>query len=118
MLFQILNCMPIILIYISRFAFVTMTTVGYGDKVPRTIVGRIVAMIWSIIGIALISLITASLTTVLQEVIVGNAGAASIENNNMGVIADRIERHLVLREGGMPVGMPHSVKYLPRERIE
>jgi ABC-type amino acid transport substrate-binding protein len=47
------------------WAVVTMTTVGYGDKAPRTLGGRIVAIIWMIASIILISSFTAAITTSL-----------------------------------------------------
>jgi polar amino acid transport system substrate-binding protein len=47
------------------WAMVTMTTVGYGDKAPKTIGGRIFALIWMIISIVFIAGFTASITTQL-----------------------------------------------------
>jgi len=44
---------------------VTMTTVGYGDRIPQTIAGRIVAMVWMFSGIILISSFTATISSVL-----------------------------------------------------
>jgi len=48
------------------WAAVTMTTVGYGDKAPKTIGGRIVAIVWMLASIVLIAgftaVISASLT--------------------------------------------------------
>lgn len=44
---------------------VTMTTVGYGDKSPVTLGGRIIALIWMFAGIIAISGITASITSAL-----------------------------------------------------
>jgi len=44
---------------------VTMTTVGYGDKAPATLVGRVVAIIWMFAGIIIISSFTAAITTAL-----------------------------------------------------
>ena len=44
---------------------VTATTVGYGDRVPRSTPGRLVALIWMFAGIILISFFTASVTTQL-----------------------------------------------------
>jgi ABC-type amino acid transport substrate-binding protein len=44
---------------------VTMTTVGYGDKAPVTIWGRIAAIVWMFAGIITISSFTAAITSVL-----------------------------------------------------
>jgi len=45
------------------WAAVTMTTVGYGDKAPRTLGGRTVAIVWMLASIILISSFTAAITT-------------------------------------------------------
>lgn len=47
------------------WAAVTMTTVGYGDKSPRSAGGRIVAVVWMFAAILLISAFTASVTSAL-----------------------------------------------------
>jgi polar amino acid transport system substrate-binding protein len=47
------------------WAMVTMTTVGYGDKAPKTAGGRIVALIWMIFSIVYIATFTANITTAL-----------------------------------------------------
>jgi len=47
------------------WAIVTMTTVGYGDKAPKTTGGRIFALIWMIFSIIFIASFTASITTSL-----------------------------------------------------
>ena len=47
------------------WAMVTMTTVGYGDKAPKTIGGRIVALIWMIFSIVFIASFTANITASL-----------------------------------------------------
>lgn len=44
---------------------VTMTTVGYGDKTPKTMGGRIVAIIWMIFSVVFIASFTANITTSL-----------------------------------------------------
>lgn len=43
------------------FVFVTMTTVGYGDITPTTVVGRLVAILTSFIGIVLVAIIILNL---------------------------------------------------------
>ena len=47
------------------WAMVTMTTVGYGDKAPKTMGGRIFAIIWMIFSIVFIASFTANITTQL-----------------------------------------------------
>jgi ABC-type amino acid transport substrate-binding protein len=55
---------------------VTMTTVGYGDKAPRTVPGRCVALVWMFTGVIIISSITAAITSALTVRQLG----ASIKN--------------------------------------
>jgi ABC-type amino acid transport substrate-binding protein len=45
------------------WAVVTITTVGYGDKTPKTLLGRAVAVLWMLGSLALISLLTTSLVS-------------------------------------------------------
>lgn len=47
------------------WAIVTMTTVGYGDKCPRKVGGRLVAAIWMLIGIMWFAAFTATLSSTL-----------------------------------------------------
>ncbi|GGP20080.1 potassium channel protein [Thermocladium modestius] len=49
------------------FVMETITTVGYGDIVPQTTIGRVVDMVIMPIGIAVISILTASIATLLTE---------------------------------------------------
>jgi ABC-type amino acid transport substrate-binding protein len=45
------------------WAIVTLTTVGYGDKAPKTLGGRMVALIWMFASVILIAGFTAAITT-------------------------------------------------------
>jgi polar amino acid transport system substrate-binding protein len=47
------------------WACVTVVTVGYGDRVPRSFWGRVVAVFWMFIGLFLISNFTATITSEL-----------------------------------------------------
>lgn len=47
------------------WAAVTMTTVGYGDKSPRTLGGRLVGLVWMFAAIIIISSFTAAIATSL-----------------------------------------------------
>ncbi len=47
------------------WAAVTMTTVGYGDKAPKTFAGRLIGFVWMFAGIILISFFTATIASSL-----------------------------------------------------
>jgi voltage-gated potassium channel len=48
-------------------AFTTAATVGYGDTVPKTEAGRAFAVLVVLLGLAVLSLVTASLAAVFVE---------------------------------------------------
>lgn len=45
------------------WAFVTATTVGYGDISPHTLYGRIIAMVLMVVGIGLLGTVTSTITS-------------------------------------------------------
>jgi ABC-type amino acid transport substrate-binding protein len=45
------------------WAVVTMTTVGYGDKTPKTTAGRVIAVVWMLASVALISILSTSIVS-------------------------------------------------------
>lgn len=58
----------------------TMTTVGYGDKTPKTALGRVVAILWMLSSLVLVSLLSTSLVSRLTaERVESRDHAASIE---------------------------------------
>jgi voltage-gated potassium channel len=46
------------------WAVVTVTTVGYGDAVPHSVEGQVVAMVVMLVGIGFLSVLTASIASV------------------------------------------------------
>ena len=69
------------------WAFVTLTTVGYGDVYPMTAAGRIVAVFTMIFGIALYSLVVANLTFFVEQQ--GRRRAQEEEKNKACVHAQK-----------------------------
>ncbi|XP_066910715.1 uncharacterized protein [Clytia hemisphaerica] len=49
------------------WAFVSMTTVGYGDRTPSSPAARIFAVLWILIGITIFNMYTAGLTSALSD---------------------------------------------------
>ena len=47
------------------YCFVTMTTVGYGDEVPKHFISRLLCLVWMLVGLMLTAIIT---TTVMEAV--------------------------------------------------
>jgi polar amino acid transport system substrate-binding protein len=72
------------------WAAVTMTTVGYGDKAPRTRAGRIIGGIWMFAAVLLISVFTAHITSTLT--VTGLAGRvrgpADLPHVRVGTLRD------------------------------
>ncbi len=73
------------------WAVVTMTTVGYGDKCPRKISGRLVAAVWMIIGIMWFAAFTATLSTVLT--------LNRLQSGSIKSVADLDQRRVTVIEG-------------------
>lgn len=48
------------------WAFVTMTTVGYGDRAPKSFLARIFCILWILVGIIIIAIFTAIVTASLS----------------------------------------------------
>lgn len=72
------------------FAAVTMTTVGYGDKSPRSLGGRIVALVWMFAAIIIISSITAAIASALtvSQLETNVQGLNDLYNTNVGTIGE------------------------------
>jgi len=71
------------------WSVVTMTTVGYGDKCPKKISGRIIASIWIITGIMWFAGFTATLSSALTVTRIehrGIKGLSDLNNKHVAVI--------------------------------
>jgi ABC-type amino acid transport substrate-binding protein len=72
------------------WAAVTSTTVGYGDKTPRTRAGRVIGVIWMFAAVVLIALFTAQVTSSLTVTsLTGRVrGPADLAHVKVGAIPD------------------------------
>ncbi|HIK38052.1 MAG: transporter substrate-binding domain-containing protein [Geminocystis sp.] len=72
------------------WAVVTLLTVGYGDKTPKSIPGRIVATIWMFSSVLLISYFTASITSILtvQQLSSNISSVGDLGDKLIGTVAN------------------------------
>ena len=75
------------------WSFVTMTTVGYGDVVPVTLLGKAVSVVWMFFGLMVASVYTATLT----NAVTGTHGL-EIKGQNVSVVQDSHEEYFVERD--------------------
>jgi voltage-gated potassium channel len=69
------------------WALVTITTVGYGDVVPHSILGRLVGLVIMVSGVVLVSLFTATIASIFVErKIKEGEGLESIKDKNHIII--------------------------------
>lgn len=86
------------------WAVQTVTTVGYGDHVPTTTAGRLLAALVMLIGLAFLAVITAAITSAFvaraSEERTGRAGgAAPATEHDVRDIKERLDRiEVLLRE--------------------
>ncbi|XP_028393849.1 uncharacterized protein LOC114518121 [Dendronephthya gigantea] len=69
------------------WAVVTMTTVGYGDKTPKSFPARLLTVLWMITGTIVTSLFTANVTTVLTTKNV--AALQNVLGQKVGVLSSK-----------------------------
>jgi ABC-type amino acid transport substrate-binding protein len=88
---------------------VTMTTVGYGDKAPKTVGGRAVALIWMFASLIMISGFTAAIATALTvDSLQSNIrGPADLAGLRVGVVAGSSASE-VLRRDRLGLQRPRS----------
>lgn len=83
------------------WAAVTMTTVGYGDKSPKTVGGRIISLIWMFAGLIMISGFTAAITSSLtvNKLDVGINSLADLNNVRVGTVRSSSSEEYLTQNG-------------------
>jgi polar amino acid transport system substrate-binding protein len=83
------------------WAAVTMTTVGYGDKAPKTLGGRLVGLVWMFAGIIVISSFTAAMTSSLTLSTLGSliSGPEDLYNVKVATISHSTSEKYLNRQG-------------------
>ena len=84
------NCGPFVGVY---WSFVTMTTVGYGDVIPVTYLGRLLSVLCMFMGLIVASTLTATLTDVVNGI-----KTLSIAGHDVGVLENSHEEYFVQRD--------------------
>lgn len=76
------------------WATVSLTTVGYGDIYPTSTIGRIVTMVSSILGIAIVALPAGIITAGLMEILNGKeaSGENSDEIRNEEAVVEKVNQ--------------------------
>jgi ABC-type amino acid transport substrate-binding protein len=82
------------------WAAVTMTTVGYGDKAPVTLGGRLVAIVWMFAGLIMVSGFTAAVTSALT---VGSlqgdiSGPRDLQRAHVATVANTVSARYLANE--------------------
>jgi polar amino acid transport system substrate-binding protein len=90
------------------WASVTMTGVGYGDTVPRSLPGRILGMTWMFLGVLMISIFTATVASSLtsQKLRSHIDGIADLERARVGAVDGENPITLLRRQGIAARGFP------------
>ncbi len=85
---------------------VTITTVGYGDKVPRGILGRIIGITWMFLGLFLIAYFTSSITSTLTVESLQSSinGFSDLIGKSVGTVENTTSDRFLQSKNISPVG--------------
>jgi polar amino acid transport system substrate-binding protein len=86
------------------WAVVTMTTVGYGDKTPKSSIGRVIAVFWMLASLVWVSLLSTSLVSRLT--------AERVESRDVVATIDLSRKKLAA------VGQSSGAEYLDEHHLQ
>jgi ABC-type amino acid transport substrate-binding protein len=96
------------------WAAVTMTTTGYGDKAPRSLAGRAVAIVWMFSSIFLTALFSATLASalVVDRLQTRVTGPQDLPKVRVGSVADTAPMQWLNRQGIAAQSYPFVIQAL------
>ncbi|XP_068675372.1 phosphatidylinositol phosphatase PTPRQ-like [Montipora foliosa] len=84
------------------WAFITMTTLGYGDRTPKSDRAKAFAIVWFLVGLVVFGLFSAGLSSDLTVVVSqggpGNAGTSSGKVLNIATLENSTEKDVAVRK--------------------
>ena len=98
------------------WSYISMTTVGYGDKIPKSVAARLFSIVWIFVGIAIFSLVTALLTSEITKA--NSLPSPTMIGTKVGAFRHRLyESIVVAKYGGVlidiePVNATEGIRQL------
>ena len=105
------------------WAAVTLTTVGYGDKTPRSLIGRVFATVFMLVGVVLFASLTGHISATLTHARLQAdiAGPEDLENRRVGAPDGSTAAASLERRGVVVIGFDEDtagLEALADQRID
>ncbi len=105
------------------WSVVTMSTVGYGDKAPKTAAGRLIAVLWMLFSIVFVASVTANITASLTigELRGHVRGFGDLQHARVGVLPQSEAMHFLNKHGIATLlfdGTPQGLEALASRKID
>lgn len=102
---------------------VTVTTVGYGDRTPQAVLGRLLALIWMFIGLFIIANFTATITAqlTLNELRNDVNGISDLRNKRIATVAGSSATEFLRESNFYYIGVPSiedTYELLHNEKVD
>lgn len=101
------------------WAFVSMTTVGYGDICPKTKAGKLFSIVWVLTGVACCALFTSFITSILTSAVLHES--VTMSGLEIAVIQGSEEHKYTLKKNGIPTAfhtIDEIIKALADQRVQ